>query len=492
MKKLYITATILLSLFAYSCFEDKSEEGFSDGKQVEVQGLDDSYTVYTYQDVLRISPEVADESQYDFCWKVYSTNFNVNARAVPKPDTLSLTKNLNYEVFLDPGKYILVFDVKDKKTAVSKLISINLTVSTLNMTGWYLLKDDGNKTDLDFIYDGGRIDNWIAYYNDGKSLDGKAVKAVYASQFKPNPTSSDLFNTLFVLSESDAAICGINSGKIVMDVNSMFFRTPEIKRFQNVVQPMANQLMYLINDNKVYALTKGALFANPPASAAKISPVMSAIAMVLVFDENTKSMMTLNDNGTYNALGANGNDLKNMNADLVWVGGYAGYRSVAVLLFKKDSGEGYIAKLNATYGFLAGYSSPLITDSKIVPATHGLMSADKIGGNYDSDYFYYAQGNKVYMTDLASLPESLQITLPAGETVTCMQHIKFPQPSSASTVSTVNHFAIASYANGKYKVWIHEISSTGELKPLDQPTFEGNGRVATINYMEQGDGIRVY
>jgi hypothetical protein len=393
-----------------------------------------------------------------------------------------LTKDLNYEVFLNPGKYILVFDVKDKKTTVSKLISIDLTISTLNMTGWYLLKDDGNKTDFDFIYDGGRIDNWIANYNDGRSLEGKAIKGVFSSQFKMSPSSTDIFNVISAVTEKDAVICDIASGKIVMDIDNMFFQKPDIINIQDIVQPVAYQYLYLTNNNKVYNLTKGALFANPPVSTFKISPVSGVASVMITFDESTKSVVVINNGGGYSGT-TSANELKNMNADLVWVGGWAGLRNVAALLFRRNTGEGFLVRTNT--------STAQIQASKTVSATHGLMSADKIGGNYDSDYFYYAKANKIYMTDLASLPESLQITLPAGETVTCMQHIKFPQPSSG-VVNKVNSFAIASYVNGRYKVWIHEISSTGELRPVSQPSFEGNGRVATITYMEQGEGSRLY
>jgi hypothetical protein len=490
MKKLYTAIILLFSLLTYSCFEDKSTEGISELPPVIVDGLETSYSVYTYRDVLKISPTVKDESRYDFCWKVYSTNFNVNERVLPRPDTLSQTRELNYEVFLNPGKYILVFDVKDRQTSVSELIRIDLMVSTLNMTGWYLLKDDGNKTDMDFIFKEGRIDNWIANYNEGRSLNGKAVKAVYSSQQKATPTSSDLFNALCVLSEKDAVICRIDNGKIIWDTDNMFFRKPDVIQFQDVFQPMANNYLCITNNYQVYTLNKGTLFANPPASSYKLSSISGVCAAGILFDKNSRSIIIV-DGGNYVALGTNGNDFKNMDADLIWTGGYAGLRNVASLLFRRDSGEGFLVRINGSTMHLLYNSTPLIQASAAVPDTHGLMSADMIAGNYDSDYFYYAKGNQIYITNLATLTESLQLTLPAGETVTCMQHIKYPQPASG-VIQTIDYLAIASYAGGKYKVWLHELSSTGEIKPLSQPTFEGNGRVVTITYVEQGNGNRLY
>ena len=497
MKKLLFNIIVmgLFSVLVSSCYKDTSTEGALDFPSATVSGVEASYTVYTHLDVLHINPTVADEAQYDFCWTVYSTNFNVFAGVVPKADTLSKTKELNYTVLLDPGQYILVLNIKNKKTSVTDMRTFNLSVSTLNMGGWYLLKDDGTKTDFDFIYPTGRINNWIANYNGGRNLTGKALKAVFAPSFKLSPTATDQFNTFAVITDQDAAIFRIDNGKIVMDFNNMFFKTPTVKKPQNIFQPMSTTNLFIVNDNKVYMMSKGALFADPPVSAYKISPVAAVGADPIFFDQNSKSIVLCNTSGNYLALAANGTALlKNMNADLVWIGGYAGLRSIALTLFRQNDGSGLLVKINASLPYLEFWGSsytPVVQQSVIVPQTHGLMSADVIGGNYDADYIYYAKGNKIYLTDLVSLQENLQVTLPAGEQVTCIQHIKYPQPASGVTTTT-DYLAIASYSNGHYKVYLHKISSTGTIQALPQPNFEGDGRVSCINYVEQGNGSRVF
>jgi hypothetical protein len=72
-----------------------------------------------------------------------------------------------------------------------------------------------------------------------------------------------------------------------------------------------------------------------------------------------------------------------------------------------------------------------------------------------------------------------------------MQHIKYPAPTSG-VIYKVDYLAIATYANGRYKVWLQPISSIGTIQPLGQPNFEGQGRVSCINYLEQGNGSRVF
>jgi hypothetical protein len=158
------------------------------------------------------------------------------------------------------------------------------------------------------------------------------------------------------------------------------------------------------------------------------------------------------------------------------------------LLFRNPQDSGYLYKLNGQYGPVATGSGTLIMNADTLAPQHGLMHASVIGGNYDSDFIYYVVGDKVYKTDIASATEVQLFQLPAGETVTALQHIKYPAPPA----STVNYVAIATYNAGRYKVYLHSISGTGDLSAVTQPNFEGEGRVSAVIYMEKGEGSRVY
>jgi hypothetical protein len=182
-----------------------------------------------------------------------------------------------------------------------------------------------------------------------------------------------------------------------------------------------------------------------------------------------------------------------MNANLQWMAGYTGGRSVAMLLFRNPQDTGYLFKLNATYGPLATGSGTLIMNADTLKPQHGLMNASVIGGNYDVDLIYYVVGDRIKMMDVASATENELFTLPAGETVTAIQHIKFPEPTGTPVPpSTVSYIAIATYKAGRYKVYLHPISGTGTLSALPQANFEGEGRVSSVIYMEKGNGTRVF
>ncbi|SHM80627.1 PKD-like family protein [Chitinophaga jiangningensis] len=477
----------LLGLLAIGCTKDKSTGVTQQLPAFDVAGVPDTINLYTHQDTLRLSPAVASENTYDYYWTNISANFVSLYGNRNKTDTLAFTKNLELPVKLDPGQYYLIFNVKDKRTGVVKGKEIIFNVSTRNENGWYLIKDNNGKTDVDFIYKTGRIDNWIAF-NNGKSLDGNAVKGLFSGELRTTLTSPDLFGGLVVLSENDAAIYRVSNGAQVYGFDSMFFSKPANRNPQNVFQPMPSGNLMLINDNKAYCMTKGALFTNLPQTYTP-SPLAVVGAMDLGWDIKTKSIFCYNG-AAYAALAKNGDNLKNMTADLLWMGGYPGPRSVALTLFRLPDQRGMLYKLNTLYGFLLGSDSLIMKRDTLAP-THGLMKASKIAGNYDSDYIYYAVGNAIYLTDVTTATERLQVTLPEGEVVTDIQHIKYPVPAT-NVVYTTDYLAIATYKDGRYKVWLHKISSIGTIQPLAQPSFEGTGRINTIIYMEKGVGSRVF
>lgn len=489
MKKLYFMAAGLFSLLAFACTKDKTTSADRPLPAFTVSGLQTSYAVLTRKDTLRIHPTVQDESRYEYYWTAFDANYTIG-KGNKKPDTLAKTKDLDYAVILNPGPYVLVYNVKDKETGVTKLFNVNMTVSTLNMNGWYLLKDKDGKTDFDFIHGQGRIDNWIAFHNEGKSLEGAAVEAVFTPSFKMALTSQDIFAAFTVLSGKDAAIYRIDNGKVMRTFDDMFFNTPPTRRLQSVYQPVNTNNIGVVNDGQVYVMQKGTLFSSLPYNPAKLSSITAVGAMSLAFDQDSKSLVLIND-FNFQAVPASGAELKNMNADLVWLNSYAGLRGLAMALFRKPDGSGLLYRLNVQFGFLFGTQQPMIQAKVTVPGTHSIMAATAIGGNYDADFIYYALGNKVYMTDLITLQEALQVTLPAGETVTGIQHIKYPQPSAGIPITT-DFLSIATYANGRYKVYLHKISSTGTIQPLAQPNFEGEGRINTVIYMENGNGSRVF
>jgi hypothetical protein len=505
MKNIAILAAGLLALLAVACNKDDSTAA-GPVVTLKVTGLKDTFNLYTHQDFLKVTPTVENESSYDYYWTLFSTNFAAsNNLGIIKPDTIGRTKDLNYEVLKDPGAYILVFNAKDKSTGVVRQVNMVVNITTLTLNGWYLVKDNGSTTDMDFIYNGGRINNWIAYFNGGKSQDGGAVKAVFVPQFKTSLTTQNTYSAIMVLSKNDAAVYRVDNGAMVMNFDNMFFSKPAVKNPQAVFQPISTQYLGFINDGKYYSLTKGALFANAPQtlngiSYTNLSPLTADVALDLGWDPVRRSVFGYNiatfqelkvtvSNGVSNGV----DKLQRVNGSLQWMAGYTGGRSVAMVLFRNPQDTGYFYKLNGTYGPIAVGSGTVVMNADTLKPQHGLMNATNICGNYDVDLIYYVTNGKVYMMDVASATENYLFDLPAGETVTAMQHVKFPEPVGTPTpVSTLSYVAIATYNAGHYKVYLCAISGTGALTFPAQPAFTGDGRITTMIYMEKGAGTRVF
>ena len=505
MKKIYILAAGLLALLAAACNKDGSTAA-GPITQLKVTGLKDTVTVFTHKDFLKITPTVENENNYDYYWTLFSSEFNaVSGAKLIKPDTIGRTKDLNYEVLKDPGAYILVFNAKEKSTGVVGQVTMVANITTLNMKGWYLVKDLGGKTDMDFIYDSGRINNWIAFYNGGKSLDGNAVSAAFVPSMRANITSQTYFSTLMVASQNDAGIYRVDNGAMYLNFDNMFFSKPATRKPQGVFQPISSNNVNIINDGKGYYMSKGALFSNMPTfsgsiSYSNLSPFTASVAMDLAWDPVRKTIVLFNG-ATFKELSvvvtsgvSNGlNKLQNVNGNLQWMAGYTGNSSQAMLLFRNPQDTGYLYRVNGQYGQMF-YGTPgvIVTNSDTLKPQHSLMSASVICGNYDVPLIYYVTNGKVYMTDVATATETYLFDVPVGETITAMQHIKYPEPTSSLVVNKMNYIAIATYNGSRYKIYLHTMSGTNTISALPQANFDGDGRVSRIIYMENGVGTRIY
>jgi len=121
------------------------------------------------------------------------------------------------------------------------------------------LQDENNETDFDFYGSAGNnIHNWIAFYNGGKGLPGKSIKAIYIPSMKTKISSTDLFPALGVITDQDAGIYKLEDGIVQYRYDNMFFTKPEVRKPQNMLAPMGGTVV-IINDGLPYYLSKGAL-----------------------------------------------------------------------------------------------------------------------------------------------------------------------------------------------------------------------------------------
>lgn len=493
MKKINIAIGVFfMALCLVACFEDDDKYDYTELDPVTIEGIAEKYTKISHQDVLSIKPKVTTEADVEYVWELWSAKRQLGE--IPRPDTIGRAKDLEYKVTGAPGTYYLIFKVIDKKTRVSTDYRSDFDIVTVNSTGWYLLKDEGSGekyTDYDYIYDGGRIDNWIAFYNDGKKLKGEAVKSVFTASYS-RETGAGMYSyssMLIPVAKEEIAIMDLNSGIQERSFSSLFFDMPVVKDFRNIDVINAGTTLHLINDDKLYTMsTQGAgsfysLFGNYELAPNRFNGLMSPI----FFDDASKSFLYISGNNLAQYIESASAPMtsNNMDADLIW-GSSVNFKVqssgwLSYCLMKRHTvPESYVlVKISGAYN---GNNSNPIKQVDVLSSTHGLVTAEKRAVNADYGIIYFIKDHKLYKYIIDNQHEEAILDLPAGEEVTCMQHIAYPNLMANDFGSEINCFAIATYADGKYKVWLHEFDA-GDLKPLKVPTFEGSGRVACINYV---------
>lgn len=480
-----------MSLFFVACFEDDNKYDYAELNSVTIEGIEEKYSKISHQDILSISPTVTTESEVEYVWELWTSVRKDGI--IYTPDTIGRAKDLNYEVNENPGTYYLVFNVTDKATKVTTTYRSTLEVSTINSKGWYLLKDEGTSekyTDYDFIYDGGRIDNWIAFYNDGKKLKGEAVKSIFSAKYSDATTGGGYSNidVLIPVAKEELAVMNLNSGKIQLPIESLFFESLEVKNFQDIYIANDEVTVDMVNDYTAYRfITTNATSFYPLYGNYRLSKAFRALPGTTYFDDLSKSFVYINY-GNFARFVESSNapiSCNNMDADLIWSSSVnhkiqnLSWPSYALMKKNSEPDSYMVVKLN-----LNGFGNDnRIRNVNILPATSGLPTAEARAVNANFGVIYFVKDQKLYKYVIDNQHEEAILDLPAGEKVTCMQHIMYPNPMSETYGSEIDCFAIATYANGKYKVWLHEFDADN-LKPLSEPTFEGNGRVACINYVE--------
>ena len=482
---------LFAGVFFTSCFEDKGNYDYTSMSPVVVTGIESSYSRLASDDQLIIKPQLADESGYDYCWEIYR---NQQIFGTIIADTITLTKDLriDFDYNYKPGNYVIVFKARNKANDYTEIISAALEVSAFNMMGIYATKQIGNKVDMDFFYDGGVVENWMAMQNDGYQLTGNAIKTVLLTGYRSDPTVTQNQMALMTMTDSDMSIFLVEDGSLSRNFGQMFFDAPSERNIHTCTFNTGFTTLYLAMNNNVYTmLTAGGLLQEPtPLAGRKIAPFATIGMNPVYFDENSKSFLYLS--GTWRTYAERQTapvSCNGMEMDLLWMEGYQHPRFGVVALMRSvenpDIYKTVVMNTGSTY--MWSYVNP-ITDIYTLPSGLKLPHMDVRGGNFDMGIVYFADGADVYVHDIANIEETLLFTMPGDETVTLVQHIKFPVNPTAGS-DYMNQLAVATYKDGNYKIWMLDISSTGiPSTPGPTPAYTGTGMVKCMNYLEGTTG----
>lgn len=493
MYKIVRAIRILSFLFIigmYGCYEDLGNYDYTDIPKTELKGLQEKYSVYALVDVLRIPIEVTPaDREYEYTWYVFKANSSEN-------DTLGTTKDLEYRVELLPENYTLAYEVKDKKTGIATIQTAELSVQTALTSGWYVLKSENGKTDVDVFSDLGKAEDVIASNNDGMKLEGNARDlAFFMTYAVPKEDGAGYMNkpVMFALTDKDACVIRTSSGDVVNDFDNLFYDVPQRA-------PQAcfgnGQGIYLVNGGGLYSIyamsSNTGKFGLPKLGDHRLSEHAIFVTgtgvtpVPLFFDEISSSFCTGNSfgdelvslsNTPIAGLAKPVPSVNNMGADLLYLDRDKLGRIYA--LVKK--GEHNLMLRMLAYYVNRRTNNP-VYQCDTLNADSPLLTADYRAMNRSNTIIYFSKGNTIYSCNMDNNYEVReQDIIPEGEEITWMEQVSFEYNYLPNT--RFNHLCVATYKAGKYKLYYYNLQAGNLVK---NPEFvEGQGRVGAVRYVLQ-------
>lgn len=493
-------ASIFFLLLAYSCVDDKGNYSYLDPSEVmpvQIEGIEEEMTIQIYNR-LQITPELKNMSnpeKYKFEWFVMEY---VVAGKAPERKDIGNEQNLDYEVKLTPGVWRLVYKVTDPQNNVFARTEtkLNVIASPVDTQGWYILKDNGDETDFDFINAEG------TYYRDvlreqGLQLPGTAVSMEFQNQRYYHNITDEHGNVVTLVNQSVFHVLSsqetytINSKTIELfkDFEEQFYQVPATCNPQ-VMKHTNSGFRFFINDGRIYKVN------GISSNIGKVAPIAglynldgSIIACghkeSIVFDQNSHSfkladayveeLLPLAELEQNDAVYS----FENMHYSLVCMdGGPYGTQGYAVMKDNESEGGILLRSNNRVLGFTS--LSPIDGNSK-------LLTTDMLAMPNVADFLYFKHGNnKVYSyenaKDIAPADKEKEIlSYPEGETITSIRYVFVKETNEKPGI---NQLAVLTTNSGNWKLYLYDLlgESTPEINPEPVKVYEGEGNGRFILY----------
>lgn len=491
--KWYLQLMALMIAFV-SCYEDKGNYDYEEKFEVEVSGLVSQYDRLSMVDSLFLQPQLLPaEREYDYFWGVY---VNLGSGKTTPLDTISREKNLVYRVALMPGSYVLVFSATDRKTEIRHIKTMTLNVTTSLAEGWYILKNQDGRTDLDVHNKEGVAAGLLAAINAGNNLIGEARSLYYENyQYVVWDDEKNAFvrtKTLFAVSDRDAKAVDIYTGKIIHDWEDLFYIAPDARKPADIFSSTSS--LGLVNDGKVAtiytAMTNGGKFGVPLSGSYRLSrEKVAAPGGCIFFDELSSSFCTVADNSSaIVTITDKGSDttqsyppINHLDAELLFMGVCGPYARSAYALLKKPD-QYLLMKLDASRYVRPGTTEipNIALQCDVLDDDSGLVKADCWATNTDNPIIYFVREHKIYSCNVENnYEEKPEQLLPDQGEVTYIKHLKYSP--YGHNKEAFDHLAVATYLNGKYRLYLYDIKA-GHLQP-DPKYLEGEGKVGKAMYL---------
>lgn len=487
----YILSAVL---FMGGCYKDKGNYRYAENEVITTTGIEARYNKIYLQDRLVIDPEVKSTvpgAEFEYFWTI-STSKETSK------DTVSHDKKLDIPIDRDPNKtYWLVFGATNKNTGITAYTPAELIINTPFSYGFYVLKDDGKKSDVDlYNSDGSVFNNIINYVNEEQGI-GKAIRLSYSSNtyvFDEESNSYKKIKVVNVMTDRGLIVLDASLASIVRKDQQCFFEQ------QSVISPAfmgeSTYSQLLISNGKVYSISNqssnsgkyGMSKKMPGGAESIISKYVhnDYLGHHLVFDENSSSFMFATNalNELLPAVDGSGTELScsNNNKSLLYLGARAPYydRIAFAVMEDKTDGKRLIARvdLNQRNKYIVSMTAENLDETD--PAAHAQMYTVSL----TEEVLYFISEGALWCRNVAGKDgvNTKQFTIPDGERVTLVKSLKYKEAG----VIDLNHVVVATTDGSGYKLRLFAKTTAGNLNP--SPDFEfprdgfAPGTVADVMY----------
>ena len=245
-----------------SCIDDKGSydyQGIETLYPIEISGLKDTTLIVLSEVTLVPDVKGLDESkEYEYTWYTYPGENTVGS---PKRDTLGTAKELTFTMNYPSGvPYVLVYEIRDKATGYTVNEKIKIQGKSEFSTGWFILKDEDDETDLDFVSLEGKLNSDIFSKATGERMKGTAVKMLYQNgryyhQVENEDGTVTLKSNLkvfHILSSKDARVVNPEDMLVYKKYKDMFYQAPAEPNPQNILLPRSD--LFLVDNGRVQSI----------------------------------------------------------------------------------------------------------------------------------------------------------------------------------------------------------------------------------------------
>lgn len=502
--KTFILSIIASSLLFIGCYDDKGNYDYTDLSTIDISGIDEEYSRISFKDTLRITPTVTSSDAndtFEYLWTLNPSYKSVPSGGSIESDTIGNEQTLNYPVKLSKGMYDVVLKLTNSLTGYSTFHTTSLEVKTEFSLGFYVLKDVNGNTDMDLHLPDGGVSESLITQVEGQALPGAPRSMGIIFQYSYIDPATDEYaapTALSVCAGKDARVYNLQDMSIMFTHETMFFGAAPTDETPYYIYPNCYGIGYLSDKGSYFnyqfassGMNSAGKFGYPTPISNGCRPNINCMYNSLgegqyaggcfyFFDEQNRRFLECNFNGDLNAF-EDGDTPVPENYDLAFLGRNAigeDCRGYALFKDKQASGKLYLYLLTLDY---TSYMNPVKKVGEI-PATSDMNRATLYAINErDVRVMYFVADNKLYMFDIEQQTET-NITptdLAGDEEITYISNRYWKGENDLP--NNFNYLTIATYKDGKYKVYMYNITG-GQPVGKPQRLLKGEGKAVKMQF----------